>query len=99
MIKGRELLKRIISILFSFRGEMKLLGSFSFDVQTLNNFNIFLIFFLFGFSYSWINQVTEGKIPEIISDTISPETKLVVTSAIYFKAVWEKTFIDGGTTK
>lgn len=46
---------------------------------------------------SWVNEKTEGRIPEIISDQLSSQTKVVLASALYFNAMWEKTFLEGHT--
>lgn len=45
---------------------------------------------------SWVNEKTNGKIPEIVS-YFQPDTKVVLASALYFKAMWETTFIEGAT--
>lgn len=52
-----------------------------------------ILFYSLG---SWVNEKTHGKIPEIVS-FFQPETKVVLASALYFKAMWETTFIDGAT--
>ncbi|KAG4075008.1 hypothetical protein HA402_014587 [Bradysia odoriphaga] len=44
----------------------------------------------------WVNEKTNGKIPEIVN-FFQPDTKLVLASAFYFKAMWESTFIEGAT--
>lgn len=46
---------------------------------------------------SWVNEKTEGLIPRIISDQLSTETRMVLASALYFNAMWEKTFLEDGT--
>lgn len=45
----------------------------------------------------WVNQKTEGKIPRIIGEQLSPKTQIVMASALYFNAMWEKTFYEGVT--
>lgn len=49
------------------------------------------------FVNSWVSQKTEGKVQEIVPNSLSPDTKVILASALYFNAMWEKTFIDGGT--
>ena len=46
--------------------------------------------------FSWVSKETNGKIKEIVQD-VNPETKMVLASALYFKAQWEKTFLEGAT--
>jgi serpin B len=42
---------------------------------------------------SWTNENTNGKITELVTrDTINPDTRLVLTNAIYFKGSWVKAF-------
>lgn len=45
----------------------------------------------------WANKNTNGRIPEIISDNLNPETTMVVANALYFKAFWEDVFLAGAT--
>lgn len=45
----------------------------------------------------WVNRKTHGKIKTIISDEIAPETNVVIASALYFKALWEKSFLGSAT--
>uniref|UniRef100_A0A1W7RE73 Leukocyte elastase inhibitor n=1 Tax=Agkistrodon contortrix contortrix TaxID=8713 RepID=A0A1W7RE73_AGKCO len=41
----------------------------------------------------WVEQQTEGKIPELLSEgSINEMTKLVLVSAVYFKGSWAKAF-------
>lgn len=38
---------------------------------------------------AWVDEATHGKIPEIIApESITPDTRVVLTNAIYFKAQW-----------
>ncbi|XP_055594306.1 serine protease inhibitor 28Dc-like [Uranotaenia lowii] len=46
---------------------------------------------------SWANESTNGRIPEIITDPLSPDTTMVVANALYFKAFWEDVFLAGAT--
>lgn len=42
---------------------------------------------------AWVSQQTEGKIAELLAPrTIDAATRLVLTSAIYFKGTWQRAF-------
>lgn len=45
----------------------------------------------------WVDRQTNGKIPKLF-DTLDPDTKLVLASALYLKANWRKTFKKHATT-
>ncbi|XP_062551486.1 serine protease inhibitor 28Dc-like [Armigeres subalbatus] len=45
----------------------------------------------------WVKENTNGRIPEIISDELNPETTMTVANALYFKAFWEDVFLAGAT--
>ncbi|KAK9403579.1 serpin A3-7-like [Crotalus adamanteus] len=46
----------------------------------------------------WVEQQTEGKIPELLSEgSINEMTKLVLVSAVYFKGSWAKAFKEEDT--
>ncbi|XP_053663280.1 uncharacterized protein LOC128712412 [Anopheles marshallii] len=45
----------------------------------------------------WVSEKTHGKIPNILASTLHPSTVMVLASALYFKALWAETFIDGAT--
>ncbi|XP_058177051.1 uncharacterized protein LOC131292988 [Anopheles ziemanni] len=45
----------------------------------------------------WVSEKTHGKIPNILASILPPSTSMVLASAMYFKALWEETFIDGAT--
>uniref|UniRef100_A0A2M4BPP3 Putative serine protease inhibitor serpin n=1 Tax=Anopheles marajoara TaxID=58244 RepID=A0A2M4BPP3_9DIPT len=45
----------------------------------------------------WVDEKTHGKIPKILSSQLPPATTLVLASALYFRALWAKTFIEGAT--
>jgi Serpin (serine protease inhibitor) len=48
------------------------------------------------FPFSWVNNATHGKIKQIVSNAnLGPETKMIIASALYFKAEWRKMFIEG----
>lgn len=41
----------------------------------------------------WVSERTSGKIPELLTENlIKPETRLVLTNAVHFKAPWAKPF-------
>ncbi|XP_062546438.1 serine protease inhibitor 28Dc-like isoform X2 [Armigeres subalbatus] len=46
---------------------------------------------------SWVDRNTHGKIPEMFSAPLGSNTVMVIASALYFKALWEQMFIEGGT--
>ncbi|XP_058030542.1 leukocyte elastase inhibitor-like isoform X2 [Ahaetulla prasina] len=46
----------------------------------------------------WVEQQTEGKIPELLSEgSINEITKLVLVNAVYFKGSWAKAFKEKDT--
>lgn len=45
----------------------------------------------------WVNKNTHGKITEIVPQVMNPNTKIVLANALYFKAEWQQTFIEGAT--
>ncbi|XP_046410123.1 serine protease inhibitor 28Dc-like [Neodiprion fabricii] len=48
---------------------------------------------------SWVSQKTRGKISEILREPPSPETKVIIASALYFNGEWNQFFIDGATKR
>ena len=48
--------------------------------------------------YRWVNEKTNGKIKEIIPGSTNPETRVILANALYFKADWQETFIEGATS-
>lgn len=48
---------------------------------------------------AWVSERTKGKIPSILNETPSSATKVILASAMYFKAQWEKPFFEGTTKK
>lgn len=44
-----------------------------------------------------MNEKTNGKIKEIIPGSTSSETRVILANALYFKAEWQETFIEGAT--
>lgn len=45
----------------------------------------------------WVEEKTRGKIPQIISSPLHPQTRLLIASTIYFNARWKTTFLEGMT--
>lgn len=41
---------------------------------------------------AWADRATRGKIPQIVSPPIAPNTAMILASAIYFKGTWEHQF-------
>lgn len=48
---------------------------------------------------AWVSERTKGKIPSILNEIPSSTTKVILASAMYFKAQWEKPFFEGSTKK
>uniref|UniRef100_A0A2C9H5Z3 Serpin domain-containing protein n=1 Tax=Anopheles minimus TaxID=112268 RepID=A0A2C9H5Z3_9DIPT len=46
---------------------------------------------------TWVSEKTHGKLPNILPSTLPSSTVMVLASAMYFKALWAETFIDGAT--
>ncbi|CRK93960.1 CLUMA_CG007486, isoform A [Clunio marinus] len=49
------------------------------------------------FINDWVNEKTHGKIKEVIQGSANPETRVILANALYFKAEWQETFIEGAT--
>ncbi|CAO1333087.1 unnamed protein product [Diamesa serratosioi] len=47
----------------------------------------------------WVNDKTNGRIKELIPGAVDSETLVILANALYFKAYWQQTFIDGATTQ
>jgi serine protease inhibitor len=47
--------------------------------------------------YSWVNEKTNGKIKEILPGSANRETRVILANALYFKAEWQESFIEGAT--
>lgn len=46
----------------------------------------------------WANEKTKGRIPKVLEETdITPDIRLVLTNAIYFKGKWKSTFDSART--
>ncbi|VDK50162.1 unnamed protein product [Gongylonema pulchrum] len=46
----------------------------------------------------WVTKTTHGKISNLISkQEISPETKMMLLNALYFKAIWSERFNKSDT--
>ena len=48
---------------------------------------------------AWVSERTKGKINDILGELPSGDTKVILASAMYFKAEWEKPFFDGTTKR
>jgi serine protease inhibitor len=48
---------------------------------------------------AWVSERTKGKINHILGESPSSATKVILASAMYFKAEWEKPFFDGSTKR
>lgn len=48
---------------------------------------------------AWVADRTNSKIKTILNEPPPSETKVILTSALYFKAEWEKPFFEGATRK
>lgn len=44
-----------------------------------------------------MNEKTNGKIKEILPGSANTETRVILVNALYFKAEWQESFIDGAT--
>ncbi|XP_037927089.1 serine protease inhibitor 28Dc-like [Hermetia illucens] len=51
------------------------------------------------FINDWVNYKTHGKITEIVGPELNTETNMIIVSSLYFKALWEQSFIDGATNR
>ena len=40
---------------------------------------------------NWVNWITKGRIPTLL-DTLDPETKMILTNAVYLSAEWQRKF-------
>ncbi len=40
----------------------------------------------------WVDEQTNGKISELFSDPLNPNTQLILTNAVYFKGAWKYRF-------
>lgn len=54
-------------------------------------------FFFYIFCFSWVDEKTEGKIKKLFAAPLPESTKVVIASALYFKAMWERKFSASGT--
>ena len=46
---------------------------------------------------AWVKDRTEGKIPKLLDGDVNPETRVVLTNAIYFDAAWQTSFNETAT--
>ena len=47
----------------------------------------------------WVRLQTHDKIQKILSEPLSPSTRLVLLNAIYFKAIWKTKFLKNETNE
>lgn len=47
----------------------------------------------------WVAQRTKGKIKDILAETPTASTKVILATAMYFKALWASPFFEGATVK
>ncbi|XP_052899324.1 uncharacterized protein LOC128305766 [Anopheles moucheti] len=45
-----------------------------------------------AFINAWAHRSTEGKIRDILSESVAAEAEMIVASALYFKALWSEPF-------
>lgn len=45
----------------------------------------------------WVQRSTRNRIKDIVEASIAPETKVIIANALYFKALWDTAFFEGGT--
>jgi serpin B len=45
----------------------------------------------------WVKQQTHNKIVKLLSEPLSPSTRLVLLNAVYFKGIWETKFLKNET--
>ncbi|MGK3962764.1 serpin family protein [Sorangium sp. So ce118] len=50
-----------------------------------------------GLINTWVKDRTEGKIPKLLDGAVNPDTKVVLTNAIYFDAAWQTSFNEEAT--
>ncbi|WP_437708380.1 serpin family protein [Sorangium sp. So ce448] len=50
-----------------------------------------------GLINAWVKDQTEGKIPNLLNGSVTPETRVVLTNAIYFDAAWHTPFYEDAT--
>lgn len=48
---------------------------------------------------AWVSERTKGKINDILKEVPDSKTKVILASALYFKAEWEKPFFEGSTKR
>uniref|UniRef100_A0A182WH99 Serine protease inhibitor (serpin) 16 n=1 Tax=Anopheles minimus TaxID=112268 RepID=A0A182WH99_9DIPT len=50
-----------------------------------------------AFINAWAHRSTEGKIRDILSESVAAEAEMIVASALYFKALWSEPFEQQAT--
>lgn len=48
---------------------------------------------------NWVYKKTKGKIRNILAETPTAFTKVIIASAMYFKASWQNPFFEGATQR
>lgn len=48
---------------------------------------------------TWVSNRTNGKIKSILAEPPPDETKVIITSVLYFNGLWEKQFWEGFTRR
>ena len=48
---------------------------------------------------AWVAEATEHKIEHLLTKPLAPDTRLVLTNAIYFKAKWATPFVESQTAQ
>ncbi|CAN91721.1 Alpha-1-antitrypsin-like protein CM55-MS precursor [Sorangium cellulosum So ce56] len=50
-----------------------------------------------GLINAWVSHRTEGKIPKLLDEDVTPETVAVLVNAVYFHAQWKTAFVKDAT--
>lgn len=48
---------------------------------------------------AWVNEKTNGKITVLLDDEPAPNTNVIIASALYFKAEWDRHFQTAATAR
>uniref|UniRef100_A0A1B0DJV5 Serpin domain-containing protein n=1 Tax=Phlebotomus papatasi TaxID=29031 RepID=A0A1B0DJV5_PHLPP len=52
-----------------------------------------------SFINDWVEKSTNGKVKNIVSESLSTDTRVIIASTLYFNSRWKDTFIEGGTKR